>query len=117
MKKYGKFYWLHNRKRLIKRANKWKKEHPARTKELHAKAVKKYREKHRNRCRARNQVLNYLRDSKLTRGNCCVCKKLYGEESLGLVHHCDYSKPFEIQWLCKKHHNAWHRVFITEDRL
>lgn len=23
-------------------------------------------------------------------------------------HHTDYSKPFEVRWLCKAHHTAWH---------
>lgn len=28
-----------------------------------------------------------------------------------VAHHCDYSKPLEVTWMCTKHHNAWHRVF------
>ena len=26
-----------------------------------------------------------------------------------LAHHDDYSKPFEVRWLCRKHHGNWHR--------
>lgn len=25
------------------------------------------------------------------------------------AHHCDYTKPLEIMWLCVEHHKEWHR--------
>ena len=31
------------------------------------------------------------------------------------AHHCDYTKPLDLTWLCQRHHRAWHRVFLTED--
>lgn len=34
---------------------------------------------------------------------CEVCK---GVDTHG--HHSDYSKPLEVNWLCPKHHFAWH---------
>lgn len=47
---------------------------------------------------ARWTVLNAIRDGHLQRGVCEVC----GE--FGQAHHEDYTKPFEIRWLCFKHH-------------
>jgi hypothetical protein len=25
------------------------------------------------------------------------------------AHHDDYSKPLSVRWLCRSHHQAWHR--------
>ena len=51
--------------------------------------------------KAATAVSNAVRDGKLVRGkNCQVC----GSDRNIEAHHEDYSKPFEIVWLCKKHH-------------
>ena len=45
-----------------------------------------------------------IESGKITRQPCQVC----GEpKSHG--HHPDYSKPFEVVWLCPKHHGEQHR--------
>lgn len=33
----------------------------------------------------------------------------------GEAHHANYNQPNLIQWLCRQHHHAWHRVFKTEE--
>lgn len=38
----------------------------------------------------------------------CGCDKVDG-------HHFDYRLPLSVIWLCRKHHAAWHRLFLTED--
>jgi hypothetical protein len=31
------------------------------------------------------------------------------------MHHEDYNEPLKIQWLCKEHHKASHRIFLAEN--
>jgi hypothetical protein len=31
-----------------------------------------------------------------------------GDQYKMRLHHCDYCKPFEVQWLCDKCHTQWH---------
>lgn len=36
-----------------------------------------------------------------------VCETCSTEKTQ--AHHKDYNKPFEVMWLCKKHHTEWHK--------
>ncbi len=36
---------------------------------------------------------------------CVLCKN---ETADG--HHPDYARPFDVQWLCRRHHMLWHMV-------
>jgi hypothetical protein len=49
--------------------------------------------------KARQAVANAIRDGRLVRQPCEVCGSLNVE-----AHHDDYSKPFDVRWLCFKHH-------------
>jgi len=58
------------------------------------------------RRKAHNMVSNYIRDGKLKRPDSCQsCKAECSPEA----HHCDYSKPIEVMWLCKNCHVNWHK--------
>ncbi len=46
---------------------------------------------------------NAVRDGKIVRQT--VCEVCVGSQNVE-AHHDDYSKPFEVRWLCKKHHWA-----------
>ena len=63
------------------------------------KYIKKYPLKDKARRMARDAVKNGL----LVRKSCQVC----GEKRVD-GHHPDYSKPLEVLWLCKVHHNDIH---------
>jgi hypothetical protein len=52
---------------------------------------------------ARRAVRMAIKNGTLVRGNCSVCGVVDVE-----AHHTDYSKPLEVQWLCKEHHLAEH---------
>lgn len=47
---------------------------------------------------------NAIKTGKLRRGNCRLCGDANTEG-----HHPDYSKPLEVEWLCKVHHSALSR--------
>ena len=57
--------------------------------------------------RAEKKVQSLRRSGKLKPLPCEVC----GSDDIIHAHHCDYSKPLEIKWLCPLHHTAWHREF------
>ncbi len=79
----------------------------------HAKYMKSYRAGSaavRFKERARDKIRNAIRDGRLTREPCEVCG------GLAETHHPDYSKPFDVMWLCTTHHGAEHkRMKETED--
>jgi hypothetical protein len=54
--------------------------------------------------RARHVVHSAVREGRLVRQPCEVC----GETEKTEAHHKDYSKPYDIQWLCCKHHHEAH---------
>jgi hypothetical protein len=48
---------------------------------------------------------NGLRRGLLAKQPCSVCGSLEAE-----AHHPDYSKPLEVEWLCRAHHKEAHRA-------
>ena len=52
---------------------------------------------------ANSKTGNAIRDGKLVRQPCevCGCEKVQ-------AHHEDYTKPLNVEWLCRKHHLAKH---------
>jgi len=60
-------------------------------------------ERYPERVHARNLLDKAVRQGKITRLPCEVCGNPKTE-----AHHENYSKPFDVQWLCKKHHNEIH---------
>lgn len=61
-------------------------------------SVKKWRLRHPDRNRAHKVVFISLRNKSLQKQP-CFCGSSRVE-----AHHEDYSKPLEIEWLCKRHH-------------
>jgi hypothetical protein len=64
----------------------------------------------RQRAIARSRANKALKRGELTRLPCAVCSDPKAE-----MHHRDYSKPLEIEWLCKKHHLAHHYPLAGSD--
>jgi len=61
------------------------------------------REDNPERYKANNAVNNAIRDGKLKREPCEKCGAAKAQ-----AHHEDYSKPFDIEWLCRKCHVIHH---------
>ena len=75
--------------------------------EFHLLSQAKRRQEHPDKYKARTAVSNAIRDGRLQRGQC---------ESTGCnrkpeAHHEDYSKPLEVRWVCKIHHELIHHPF------
>ena len=53
---------------------------------------------------AKQIVYNMKKMGILEQKPCEVCN-----DKNSFAHHCDYNKPWEVMWLCRKHHNEWHK--------
>lgn len=60
-------------------------------------------EKHRDRFRARCRFIMAVKKGKIKRGDCVICNAPNAQG-----HHEDYAKPFDVIWLCRKHHQELH---------
>ena len=57
------------------------------------------RERNPEKLIARQAIGNAVRDGRIVRKPCEVCG-----DPKSQAHHEDYSKPFDVKWLCFKHH-------------
>jgi hypothetical protein len=76
-----------------------------------AASAKLHRERHPERYRARYLAYGAIKHGNLVRQPCTRCGAKKVE-----AHHEDYSLPYEITWLCKKHHAARHVELNAEMR-
>lgn len=74
-------------------------------KESHRIALLAQRVKAPEKYKARMMLGNAVRDRRVKRLPCEVCGN---PKSQG--HHEDYSKPFDVRWLCSKHHREAHKA-------
>ena len=70
---------------------------------------RKRRARNSDQYKANQTVANAIRDGRLKRKPCevCECKKVE-------AHHEDYSEPFIVEWLCRKHHLSKHGKIAYE---
>jgi uncharacterized protein YdaU (DUF1376 family) len=64
-------------------------------------------EEHRNREAARGAARRALARGDLVKQPCELCGAPTVE-----MHHDDYSKPLEVRWLCRPHHNDFHNRIV-----
>jgi len=102
--KLSREWYYKNAAHVYERQVKWRKtEHG---KILTKASSKRYADKNRHKRLAKDAVNNAIKAGKLIKQPCIKCgsKKSQG-------HHPDYSKPFEVIWLCHKHHHEIHRRY------
>lgn len=87
-----------------KERNLWAKGWRQRNHEKIMEIQRRYRERNRVKYLARTALRNAVRDGKVQPKNCEVCGKK------AEAHHPDYSRPLEVRWLCKGHHEDVHRL-------
>lgn len=75
--------------------------------EMQRKYAEKYRKNPNNKekIEARKKVYIELRAGRLKKESCWAC----GSEKTQ-AHHEDYSRPLDIVWLCKEHHELGDRL-------
>jgi hypothetical protein len=78
----------------------------ASNKEQFAGRVRKHNENHPGRYKARYQFRNAVKLGKIMRPKSC---SLCGKRCKPHGHHEDYSKPFDVVWVCRKCHGILHR--------
>ena len=76
----------------------------AKNKEQRRKQKREYYRKHRKQCLASVWVTREIVAGRMVPGPCDVC----GSTERIVGHHDDYSKPFEVRWLCASHHKRLH---------
>ncbi len=59
---------------------------------------------HRDKVWARTQIHLAILRGDILRGQCEVCQSDKTD-----AHHDDYEKPFDVRWLCRKHHAELHQ--------
>ena len=82
----------------------WRERHREKWLENHKNYQKKYLKKNNMVTSAHNKVHNAILTGQIIKKPCEKCGAEPAE-----AHHCDYNKPLEVIWLCKKHHAEWHR--------
>ena len=65
----------------------------------------RYKAKYPSKRQAHIATGSAIRDGRLKRLPCEKCGNPKSQ-----AHHDDYSKPFDVRWLCVKHHNEHHKA-------
>lgn len=102
----------YDRERGSRQTNERARELYAQDPERHLAYKKKYIRNNPHKRSAVNKVNNAVRDGRLTKQPCEVCgstERIHG-------HHDDYSKPLDVQWLCRKHHSEVHKRINEKSR-
>jgi hypothetical protein len=69
---------------------------------------KRWKDKNKEKLIAENKFLYAVRHKYILIEPCQICgKKAHG-------HHSDYSKPYDVNWLCPLHHKAMHLGEISD---
>lgn len=108
-------YYSVNKQKCIEKTNKWRIKNPdkyrkgAKRRDLIYKKAYRAKPENQSKIKARRLLNNAIRSGKVKRLPCEVCGSLKSEG-----HHVDYIKPFDIKFLCSKHHAEIHILKESE---
>lgn len=88
-----------------------RREQTAERKAAKSAAQRRYKERNPEKRKARVMVGNAIRGGRLLRQPCREC----GSDKVH-AHHHDYSKPLDVEWLCKNCHWRQHGAVSAEAR-
>lgn len=71
----------------------------------HRRDVAKWQKSNPNKVRAHRIVANAIKRGLMSRKPCVICG-----EKITHAHHVDYSKPYDVTWLCHVHHMNEHQM-------
>jgi hypothetical protein len=77
-------------------------------KKLEVERDRLYRNKNRKKVRAQVNLRSKIYAGIIKRMPCQICGEIKTDG-----HHTDYSRPYSVIWLCRKHHVAVHKNKIT----
>jgi len=95
--------------RQKQRSREWKKRNP----ERHAELARAYRARNKEKSDAQNRLNYAIRQGRMERQPCEKC----GTTNRVHAHHYDYSKPYDVEWLCYKCHKGVHPVTEEDKRV
>ncbi len=90
--------------------DKWNLENKEKATEIQKKASKKFCLENPEKRKAHQMVGNAITVGRLTRPS--ICESCFNERFTE-GHHEDYSKPLDVEWLCKKCHIELHRKVLV----
>ena len=101
IKAYSKMYYKENKPAIVKKAQVWRKEN----RDKHCAQSMRYKAKNGEKTYAHNTLNSAIRFGRVVRPESC---ETCGIKCVANGHHEDYSKPFDVVWLCGVCHSAVH---------
>ena len=89
-----------NRAELLEKSREWAKAN----RESKRASYAKWKAANPIKKKASDLVNSAIKTGRMVRQPCEICGTTKGVHG----HHCDYSKPLDVMWLCPAHHTAWH---------
>lgn len=103
LKARRKAYYYEHRRESIQKTLNWQQKNIEERRAYWRAYRKTRRKKDAHKIRARQKVRYHVKMGHIIEKPCQECghKKVYG-------HHSDYSKPLDVIWLCRYHHDSLH---------